>query len=235
MDDEVPRRQLSRYARVAFGSLAVLVSKALVSRDLYQAFLGSSSTSRLSGIHQAPQLLQGAEQGLPVFPQAQARGAPSGAASGACGKSWAGALLILGAATALQSRDESRATMHGSHDRRTFRGKLHRGSYGKVRIRKNKMRRIQAIKAGTFDPDAVVQRGQPEPEHVFDIPNLLNNPLVHYKPHVREELEEKFEREKEEYRANWKSLMGIKGKQWAFKNWTPPGMDKASEVVEQPA
>ena len=92
--------------------------------------------------------------------------------------SWAatGVLAAGCAALALKCRDESSVTMFGGHDKRTFRGKLHAHTFGKYRLRKNKARRIKAIKNGTFDPENVVQRGQPEPEHPWDLDNTLENP-----------------------------------------------------------
>lgn len=112
------------------------------------------------------------QQGLPQMPRATPLGSEW--------TSWAvTGVLAVGAAVALKSRhrDESSATMFGGHDKRTFRGKLHAHTFGKFRLRKNKARRIQAIKNGTFDPDKVVQHGQPEPEHPWDLDNILENPI----------------------------------------------------------
>ena len=113
-------------------------------------------------------------QGLPQMPRASSLGTEW--------TSWAatGVLAVGAAALALKShrRDESSATMFSKHDKRTFRGKLHAHTFGKYRLRKNKARRIQAIKNGTFDPEKVVQTGQPEPEHPWDLDNILENPIL---------------------------------------------------------
>lgn len=94
--------------------------------------------------------------------------------------SWAATGLLAAGAAALawrsQARDDSSTTMYGGHDKRTFRGKLHAHTFGKFRLRKGKKRRIKAIKNGTFDASKVVQRGQPEPEHPWDLDNLIENP-----------------------------------------------------------
>lgn len=114
------------------------------------------------------------QKGLPQMPRASVDTETSWTAWTATG------VLAVGAALALKSqrRDDSSMTMFSKHDKRTFRGKQHAHTFGKYRLRKNKARRIQAIKNGTFDPEKVVQRGQPEPEHPWDLDNIIENPIL---------------------------------------------------------
>lgn len=114
------------------------------------------------------------QKGLPQMPRASVDTETSWSAWTATG------VLAVGAALALKSqrRDDSSMTMFSKHDKRTFRGKQHAHTFGKYRLRKNKARRIQAIKNGTFDPEKVVQRGQPEPEHPWDLDNIIENPIL---------------------------------------------------------
>jgi len=137
----------------------------------------------------------------------------------------AAAMLAIGAAAALLAsglRDESRAAMASGHDRRTFRGKLHAHSFGKYRLRKNKDRRLKKIRDGEIDLENVVQHGQPEPEHVWDMDNVLENRMFYVPDFARDAYAAVHEESLEAQRAEWKSLMGVKGPQGAFKNWTPP-------------
>eukprot|EP00440_Ansanella_granifera_P033010 gb/GFBE01035813.1/.p1 GENE.gb/GFBE01035813.1/~~gb/GFBE01035813.1/.p1 ORF type:complete len:204 (+),score=34.90 gb/GFBE01035813.1/:1-612(+) len=136
------------------------------------------------------------------------------------------AVLAMGAAVACAVRrsQASRTTMFSKHDRRTFRGKLHGHTFGKYRLRNNKARRIQKIKNGTFDPSAVVQQGQPEPEHVWDRDNLLENPLYYIPQYARDVHSDWLEDIVEAKRKRWKEYMGKKGNQMAYKNWTPPDL-----------
>jgi len=142
-------------------------------------------------------------------------------------------LLAFGAVVlaATISRDDSRVTMFGGHDRRTFRGKLHNASFGKYRMRKNKARRVRKIKNGTYDKSAVVQVGQPEPEHCWDIVNISQNPMHPWPQYFRDVWEAHYEEYVEMKRKNWKGFMGVQGKQWAYKDWTPPEEEQPAEVA----
>jgi len=144
------------------------------------------------------------------------------------------AVLAAGAVLASHLRDESRTTMYGKHDRKTFRGKLHAHTFGKYRLRKNKARRIQNIKNGTFDPDTVVQRGQPEPEHCWDDDNLMENPIYYAPDYYREAYYDYWDDVNEAMRKRWKDFMGKKGNQRYYKNWTPPGMEPPPEAAPEP-
>ena len=91
-----------------------------------------------------------------------------------------GAALAAGAVLALRSRsrEDSSTTMFGGHDRKTFRGKLHAGSFGKHRLRPEKRRKIKLIKNGTYDPSRFRAKGALEPEHPWDMENLMKNPKL---------------------------------------------------------
>ena len=77
------------------------------------------------------------------------------------------------------------------------------------------------IKNGTFDPEKVVQRGQPEPEHPWDTDNLLENPIYYSPDYVKEVMYQYWDEQNEAMRKKHKEYMGIKGNQRFFKNWTP--------------
>ena len=152
----------------------------------------------------------------PAAPTLNAR-APASAA-------WA-AVALAGAACAVPR--EVKSAMQAKHDKKTFRGKLHAHSFGKYRLRKNKARRIQAIKNGTFDPDTVVQQGQPEPEHCWDSDNLMENPIYYAPDYLKEAMCDYWDDVNDAMRKKWKEYMGVKGNQRYFKNWTPPGVQTA--------
>ncbi|CAK9048845.1 unnamed protein product [Durusdinium trenchii] len=143
--------------------------------------------------------------------------------------SWAATGLLAAGAAALawrsQARDDSSTTMYGGHDKRTFRGKLHAHTFGKFRLRKGKKRRIKAIKNGTFDASKVVQRGQPEPEHPWDLDNLIENPLYYAPDYFTEVLYDYWGDVNDKMREKWQEYMGVKGNQRYFKNWSPPEMN----------
>ena len=134
---------------------------------------------------------------------------------------WVAAAVLAGAACAA-SRGVSHVSMQAKHDKKTFRGKLHAHSFGKYRLRKNKARRIQAIKNGTYDPDTTVQNGQPEPEHSWDYDNLVENPIYYCPDYLKEVMSDYWDDVNEAMRKKWKEYMGVKGNQRYFKNWTPP-------------
>ncbi|CAE7239890.1 tsf, partial [Symbiodinium sp. KB8] len=96
-------------------------------------------------------------------------------------------------------------------------------------MRKNKARRIQAIKNGTYDPENTPQRGQPEPEHTWDYDNLVENPIYYAPDYLKEAMADYWDDVNEVMRKKWKEYMGIKGNQRYFKNWTPPGMEPPPE------
>ena len=137
--------------------------------------------------------------------------------------SWAAAFALAGAACA-GPRELRRLSMQSKHDKKTFRGKLHAHSFGKYRLRKNKARRIQAMKNGTFDPDTTMQQGQPEPEHSWDYDNLIENPIYYAPDYLKDAMKDYWDDVNEAMRQKWKDYMGIKGSQRYFKNWTPPGV-----------
>lgn len=134
---------------------------------------------------------------------------------------WLAAVALAGAAFSA-SRGVSHVSMQAKHDKKTFRGKLHAHSFGKYRLRKNKARRIQAIKNGTYDPDTTVQNGQPEPEHTWDYDNLVENPIYYCPDYLKEVMSDYWDDVNEAMRQKWKEYMGVKGNQRYFKNWTPP-------------
>ncbi|CAE8619764.1 unnamed protein product [Polarella glacialis] len=221
---DISDRRVTRCALLSAGGLM-----AYMSRGAQQAFLNSAAPGSFAPLPVSP--LQGSEQvfgGLAAPTLLDARRSERSDGSWA----FAPALLALGAAAAfaLKSRDESRTTMFSKHDRRTFRGKLHGHTFGKYRLRKNKLRRIQGVRNGTIDLENIPQQGQPEPEHCWDIQNLLSNPMYYYPPLVRAAFQDIQEERFVIERANWKELMGKKGNQWAFKGWTPPGMTEKVEA-----
>ncbi|CAE7796117.1 tsf [Symbiodinium sp. CCMP2456] len=135
--------------------------------------------------------------------QQTARAAPPSASVASWGIP---AALALGAAVVLasQSRDQSSTTMYGKHDKKTFRGKQHAHSFGKYRMRKNKARRIQAIKNGTYDPENTPQRGQPEPEHTWDYDNIVDNPIYYAPDYLKEVMADYWDDVNEVMRKKWK-------------------------------
>merc|ERR1711972_1222729 len=136
----------------------------------------------------------------------------------------------LGVLASCGSRDESVTWVFTKHDRSTRRGKIHRASFGKMRMREGKRRRLKAIRLGLRQPGQdfnVKQVGQPEPEHVWDLENLLENPMYYYPEAVRHYHKVAIEQEYTKLRQDgeWQRRMGKFGKHWAYKNWTPPGME----------
>jgi len=117
------------------------------------------------------------------------------------------------------TRDASPLTMYSRHDRRTFRGKQHGHTFGKYRLRKEKKRKLKMIRNGTY----VKGRSFPEPEHNWDMDNILKNKMYYLPQNVKDTLEDFLEARYEIERKEWKKRMGKFGKQDAFKNWTPPG------------
>ncbi|CAJ1424944.1 unnamed protein product [Effrenium voratum] len=197
-----------------------MAARLLLSAAIFAGFLGLQSS--FLTIDSRP-------RETPVTPTPALRG-PSFAQGPAAARdtaiSWTTALpalLAVGAVVAMASRarDGTCTTMYGGHDKKTFRGKLHAHTFGKHRLRKNKARRIQQIKNGTFDPEKVVQRGQPEPEHPWDTDNLLENPIYYSPDYVKEVMYQYWDEQNEAMRKKHKEYMGIKGNQRFFKNWTP--------------
>eukprot|EP00418_Pyrodinium_bahamense_P098984 CAMPEP_0179044978 /NCGR_PEP_ID=MMETSP0796-20121207/17944_1 /TAXON_ID=73915 /ORGANISM="Pyrodinium bahamense, Strain pbaha01" /LENGTH=965 /DNA_ID=CAMNT_0020741377 /DNA_START=72 /DNA_END=2969 /DNA_ORIENTATION=- len=226
------RRPL-RCALLGLVSLASLAALLAILETGAPAFVGA--LGQLPATARTPQLGQGVERGAPpAFAAAptHARSLPRWfQARGSVGVPPGVALLALGAAAALalqnSTRSESLVTMFGKHDPRTFRGKLHGHKFGKYRMRKTKARRLRAIRQGTFDPAKVVQRGQPEPEHSWDAPNLLANPLYtgNLPQWFRDIYDAAYEAQRDAIREDWEKRMGKYGKQYFFKGWTPPGAE----------
>lgn len=131
------------------------------------------------------------------------------------------------------SRSRSLVTMFGKHDSRTFKGKLNGHTFGKCRMKGQKKRRLKKIRNGTYDPSTVVQSGQPEPLHPWDVPTLLKNKLWNHgrQQALLDAYEVEIERQKEIFRKNWKGRYGIKGPQYYYQDWTPPGQELAEEVA----
>eukprot|EP00434_Breviolum_minutum_P046745 symbB.v1.2.042871.t1/scaffold11375.1/size1301/1 len=168
------------------------------------------------------------QKGLPQMPRASVDTETSWSAWTATG------VLAVGAALALKSqrRDDSSMTMFSKHDKRTFRGKQHAHTFGKYRLRKNKARRIQAIKNGTFDPEKVVQRGTSDIRIGRMIVKRSANERhcdvgwIYYAPdYFKEVLYDYWDDVNAKMREKWQEYYGIKGNQRYFKNWTPPGME----------
>mmetsp|Transcript_37650 Transcript_37650/g.60722 ORF Transcript_37650/g.60722 Transcript_37650/m.60722 type:complete len:247 (+) Transcript_37650:3-743(+) len=191
-----------------------------------RSFLGGGPTGPRPFLS-TPPLAQGERcERSHVPPEAVARvSAPRGFSNADLGT----LLFAVGVAAVVarsMPREDSCTTMFSKHDRRTFRGKLHGHTFGKYRLRKNKERRIQAVRNGDFDPATVQQQGQPEPEHCWDIQNLLENPMYYYPPLVRAAFQDIQDEAYEIQRGMWKERMGIKGPQHAYKNWVPPELVK---------
>ena len=183
--------------------------------SLWPCFL-SASPGPASGVeilHGAPKLGAASATNVPTMPLRTSAA------------TWVAALALAGAACAAPR--ELRSAMQAKHDKKTFRGKLHAHTFGKYRMRKNKARRIQAIKNGTFNPDTTVQQGQPEPEHCWDYDNLLENPIYYAPDYLKEAMYDYWDDVNGAMREKWKEYMGIKGNQRYFKNWTPPGVESA--------
>jgi len=202
----------------------------------------ASGRGRLPTAAQAAQQFAQADRGMPPLPTASPafmRNMPGSSQAGS-GESSASptAWLALGAVAGLAlqslSRHESLITMFGKHDRRTFRGKIHAHTFGKYRMRKTKARRLRAIRQGKFDPDKVVQRGQPEPEHSWDAWNIMANKLYsHNRPQwFRDVWQRYYDGQVEAHREDWEKQMGKFGKQVWFKGWTPPGQEPPPPEIE---
>mmetsp|Transcript_119630 Transcript_119630/g.267253 ORF Transcript_119630/g.267253 Transcript_119630/m.267253 type:complete len:740 (-) Transcript_119630:73-2292(-) len=226
-EGQAPSRGAGRLLRfTALLGLAGLVLAACTAPAFVAAPAGAGSAEALqhrSAWEQPGALVASSAIGLTSAraPQSwiQARGFASSAA--------VLALLGIAAVASRSPRDESRTTAFGKHDRRTFRGKQHAHSFGRHRLRKTKARRLSKILAGTFDPEAVVQRGQPEPEHVWDAPNILTNRWFFIPQYGRDAFADCYESYLESERSIWQKKMGVYGKQDAYINWTPPGTQES--------
>lgn len=140
--------------------------------------------------------------------------------------SWfAAGAAVVALGLSMSTRDESCTTMYGAHDIRSRRGKIHRGSFGKHRMRKTKLHRLRNIRAGAYVKGEGVQWGQPEPEHPWHPYNLLQNPMIKVHAWARPLMEDAMEAYFKVMRKDWKELMGKKGDQVPFKNWTPPELE----------
>eukprot|EP00443_Scrippsiella_acuminata_P114382 CAMPEP_0115759046 /NCGR_PEP_ID=MMETSP0272-20121206/99272_1 /TAXON_ID=71861 /ORGANISM="Scrippsiella trochoidea, Strain CCMP3099" /LENGTH=218 /DNA_ID=CAMNT_0003204649 /DNA_START=46 /DNA_END=698 /DNA_ORIENTATION=+ len=141
------------------------------------------------------------------------------------------ALGALGALTSFGSRDESVATMFTKHDKKTRRGKIHRGTFGKARMRPEARKKLHDIRLGKRQPGQdfnLVQVGQPEPEHTWDLESYLYNPMYYFTPQQVADAEIALEARNKHYRQDgeWQRRYGKFGSQWAFKNWTPPTVEE---------
>jgi len=216
-------------SRPAFRLRGLAVLGAMACSCGHLAFVGVRAVTEtpLDGLRQ-PQVLGMAVDGAaPAGTRARSGAQMPSAATAAVLAAGAAAVLV-----AASLRDGSRTAMASGHDKRTFRGKLHNASFGKYRLRKTKERRLRNVRTGDIDLEAVPQQGQPEPEHAWDMSNVLDNRLFYIPEFAREAYEAVNEDYVEAQRAEWKSLMGVKGPQGAFKDWTPPGQgQKEPELV----
>jgi len=222
VSEAMSQRSWTKCAVLGIGGIA-----ALAQQGLPHAFLTPQAPQQVPQLH---------VQGETVAGPSAAQNARPGAAE----SSWAApafGLLGVGAAVALaaHSRDESRTTMFSKHDRRTFRGKKHAHTFGKYRLRPEKLRKIRLIKNGKYDPANAVQYGQPEPDHPWDLDNMMENPMYTCPQYMRDAYGEYRDQIWDLKRKNYKHFMGVRGKQHCFKNWTPPELLEAGAAPPKEA
>jgi len=163
------------------------------------------------------------------------RGASSKETRSSTWASPAGAALAVGAAAvvAAKLRDGSLVSMFGRNDTRTRKGKGKRRTWGRCRLhpcKANEMREAwQRLQNGIPEPD------NPEPMNCWDTASLLDNPMTTANDIERKVHEDIREKEFAMARKNWKELMGKKGDQWAFVDWTPPELEGKDKPPEEAA
>lgn len=141
-----------------------------------------------------------------------------------------GTALALGAVVVLaaKTRYESRIAMRGKHDRTTRRGKIHRHTWGRCRMPPSKKKEI--LNNWYLFKSGKEKESRPMPMKCWDEESMITNKMYENDDEINIKMGmEDIEKDHAVRRKHWKELMGKKGPQWAFLNWTPPELEDAKE------